>query len=62
MYSYTLTIYHICTGIANRGTSIRLTRGTANAKKGYLEDRRPAANMDPYAVCNALVRTICLDE
>lgn len=28
--------------------------------EGYLEDRRPAANCDPYAVATALVETICL--
>lgn len=26
---------------------------------GYLEDRRPAANIDPYEVCLALLETIC---
>ncbi len=25
---------------------------------GYLEDRRPSANMDPYRVCAALMETI----
>jgi glutamine synthetase len=32
---------------------------TANTGKGYFEDRRPAANMDPYQVCAILVETIC---
>ena len=27
--------------------------------KGYLEDRRPSANCDPYVVCQKLVETIC---
>jgi hypothetical protein len=27
---------------------------------GYLEDRRPAANMDPYVVCRLLLETIVL--
>ena len=27
--------------------------------KGYLEDRRPSANCDPYLVCQKLVETIC---
>ncbi|XP_039951175.1 glutamine synthetase 1, mitochondrial [Bactrocera neohumeralis] len=49
-------------GIANRGTSVRIPRGVASAGKGYFEDRRPSSNCDPYAVCNALVRTCLLDE
>jgi len=24
-----------------------------------LEDRRPSANMDPYLVCAALIKTVC---
>lgn len=49
-------------GVANRGASIRIPRGCAEDKKGYLEDRRPASNCDPYAVTEALVRTCILDE
>ena len=30
--------------------------------KGYLEDRRPSSNCDPYRVIEALVRTIVLDD
>jgi glutamine synthetase len=32
---------------------------TVNAGKGYFEDRRPAANMDPYEVCAMLIETVC---
>ena len=46
-------------GVSDRGASIRIPMATANAKCGYLEDRRPAANMDPYQVCAALLATIC---
>jgi glutamine synthetase len=28
---------------------------------GYLEDRRPASNCDPYMVTEAIVRTTCLN-
>ncbi|KAK6634313.1 gamma-glutamylcysteine synthetase [Polyplax serrata] len=58
----TSSIHDFSSGVANRGCSIRIPRGVADAGKGWLEDRRPASNMDPYAVCNILVRTICLDE
>ncbi|CAI8032730.1 Glutamine synthetase 1, mitochondrial [Geodia barretti] len=30
--------------------------------RGYLEDRRPSSNSDPYLVCEALVRTAVLDD
>ena len=37
-------------GVANRKCSIRIPRATAMDKRGYIEDRRPASNMDPYLV------------
>jgi len=46
-------------GVSDRGASIRIPMATANSGKGYLEDRRPAANMDPYLVCAALIETTC---
>lgn len=46
-------------GISDRGASIRIPMATADAKAGYLEDRRPAANMDPYEVTAALLKTVC---
>ncbi|XP_027204411.2 glutamine synthetase-like isoform X2 [Dermatophagoides pteronyssinus] len=49
-------------GVANRGASVRIPRQVADDGYGYLEDRRPASNMDPYVVCEQLVRTICLNE
>jgi glutamine synthetase len=52
----------VISGVANRGASIRIPRGVAEDKKGYLEDRRPSSNCDPYSVCNALIRTCILDE
>jgi glutamine synthetase len=48
-------------GVADRSSSVRIPRGVANAKKGYLEDRRPASNMDPYSVCNAILTTCLVD-
>ncbi len=46
-------------GVSDRGASIRIPMQTANNGFGYLEDRRPAANMDPYKVCTALLETVC---
>jgi glutamine synthetase len=47
---------------ASRTVSIRIPRQVDEEQCGYLEDRRPAANCDPYAVTNILVKTICLDH
>ena len=54
---------HECTwGVSDRGRSIRIPRHVANQGYGYLEDRRPAANLDPYLVTERIMRTCCLDE
>ena len=45
-------------GVSDRGASIRIPVGTAENWKGYLEDRRPASNADPYLVANRIVKTI----
>ncbi|XP_076245704.1 glutamine synthetase 2 isoform X1 [Calliopsis andreniformis] len=58
----TSSIHDFSAGVANRNVSIRIPRGVAEDKKGYLEDRRPSSNCDPYAVCDALVRTCVLNE
>ncbi|CAG0924393.1 unnamed protein product [Notodromas monacha] len=58
----TSSIHDFSAGVANRGTSIRIPRGVAEEKKGYLEDRRPSSNCDPYSVCEVLVRTCCLEN
>ncbi|CAI9118630.1 OLC1v1020225C3 [Oldenlandia corymbosa var. corymbosa] len=49
-------------GVANRGCSIRVGRDTEKNGKGYLEDRRPASNMDPYVVTGLLAETTILWE
>jgi|TARA_B110000438_G_scaffold33072_1_gene32717 glutamine synthetase len=46
-------------GVSDRGASIRIPMATAKDGFGYLEDRRPSANMDPYRVCAALIETTC---
>lgn len=58
----TSSIHKFSWGVADRGTSVRIPRGVAKANKGYLEDRRPASNMDPYSVCNAILTTTLLNE
>ncbi len=44
-------------GVADRTASIRVPRLVAEEGYGYLEDRRPAANADPYDVCTVLLKT-----
>jgi len=40
----------------------RIPRPVEAEGYGYLEDRRPSSNCDPYTVTECLVRTICLKE
>ncbi len=46
-------------GVSDRGASIRIPLATSLQGKGYLEDRRPAANMDPYQVCSVIIKSVC---
>merc|ERR1719331_2392908 len=47
-------------GVANRGCSIRIPRATDSEGCGYLEDRRPSSNADPYTVTAKIFDT-CTD-
>ena len=50
-------------GIGNRAASVRIPTSTANAGgAGYIEDRRPASNIDGYVVGALLVDTTCIQE
>lgn len=55
----TADIHTFSHGVANRGASVRIPRQCAEDGHGYLEDRRPAANADPYKVTERVVRTVC---
>jgi glutamine synthetase len=46
-------------GVSNRGASVRIPWQVAVDKKGYIEDRRPNANMDPYVVTRLITETVC---
>jgi glutamine synthetase len=46
-------------GVSDRGASIRIPWQVAVDRKGYLEDRRPNANIDPYIVARLMVETVC---
>lgn len=45
-------------GNSDRGSSIRIPVHTYINEKGYFEDRRPAANCDPYKVSLVMVETV----
>ncbi|PCJ29840.1 MAG: glutamine synthetase [Rickettsiales bacterium] len=55
----TSSISTFSAGNANRGSSIRIPRPVADKGYGYIEDRRPGANADPYMVAALLISTIC---
>jgi glutamine synthetase len=46
-------------GVSDRGASVRIPWQVAVDKKGYIEDRRPNANIDPYVVTRLMVDTCC---
>lgn len=46
-------------GVSDRGASIRIPWQVAQEKKGYIEDRRPNANADPYVVARLITNTVC---
>ncbi|CAN1273467.1 Glutamine synthetase nodule isozyme [Linum perenne] len=49
-------------GVGKRGASIRVGKKTEKEEKGYLEDRRPSSNMDPYIVTSMIAETTLLWE
>lgn len=56
----TSSIHDFSAGVANRGASIRIPRQVGEDGCGYLEDRRPSSNADPYSVTEIIVRTTVL--
>jgi len=59
----TSSMHKFSYGTGNRAASVRIPTSTANANgKGYIEDRRPASNMDPYLVTAMIVDTTLAHE
>ncbi len=46
-------------GVSDRGASVRIPWQVEADKSGYIEDRRPNANCDPYLVTRAITQTVC---
>jgi len=49
-------------GVSDRTASIRIPWQVAKDGKGYIEDRRPNANCDPYVVTRLITNTVCRKE
>jgi len=45
-------------GLSDRGASVRIPWQVEKDQKGYIEDRRPNANCDPYVVTGLIIETI----
>ena len=45
-------------GVSDRGASVRIPWQVEKDGKGYIEDRRPCANMDPYIVTRLIMETV----
>ena len=50
------------TGIGDRTASVRVPQSVAKDGCGYLEDRRPTSDVDPYVVMERIVRSALLNE
>ncbi len=49
-------------GVSDRGSSIRIPWQVAREGKGYIEDRRPNANIDPYVVTRLILEGVAENE
>jgi len=45
-------------GVSDRGASIRVPQETGKEWKGYVEDRRPGSNADPYKIIKEIVSSL----
>lgn len=58
----TASIKKFSSGVADRGSSVRIPYQCNQDGKGYLEDRRPASNVDPYVNSSLIVDTTVLNS
>jgi glutamine synthetase len=55
----TAAIHEFSYGVADRGASIRVPHSfVRNDYKGYLEDRRPNSQGDPYQIASQVLKTV----
>lgn len=55
----TCAIDQFRSGVSDRGASIRIPLEVDKKGYGYIEDRRPGANADPYVIASRILKTIC---
>ena len=46
-------------GVSDRGASVRIPWQVEVEGKGYIEERRPCANVDPYVATSLIMETVC---
>lgn len=46
--------------VGGRNVSVRIGNDTYQKQRGYLEDRRPSSNCDPYVVSSMIFETCCI--
>ncbi len=50
-------------GIGDRTASIRIPSSILDDETpGYIEDRRPSSNANPYEICNVMIKTVCSEK
>jgi glutamine synthetase len=49
-------------GAGDRAASVRIPTTTIHHRKGYIEDRRPASDLDPYLACAMILDATLLEE
>jgi glutamine synthetase len=49
-------------GVSDRGASIRVPKSVGETWKGYLEDRRPSSNANPYNILKVISDSLDLSE
>lgn len=54
----TCDISQFKSGVSDRGASIRIPLQVKNRGYGYIEDRRPGANADPYRIAARILATV----
>ena len=55
----TASIHDFSWGVSDRGASIRIPIiAVEKGYKGWLEDRRPSSNADPYKVAARIIKTV----
>jgi glutamine synthetase len=58
----TQSIHKFSWGVSDRGASIRVPLQTANEWRGYVEDRRPASNADPYRIVRVISESLDITQ